>query len=155
MKVYIRKKNFKLSRKELLYASKWMLHQLLSPKLCKNIVIIIHNKKDDETRGTTQCIKVHDNKARTFKICIDPDLSRKNQLQTLAHELVHVKQYAKGELSWKEVNNRVKWNRELIDESKTNYFDLPWEIEAFGREYGLYIRYVDHLHVENIKFTDS
>jgi hypothetical protein len=152
MKVYVRKKNSKLHRKELIYASKWMTRQLLSPQLMKNIKIFIYNKKDDDTRGTTQCIEVQGDKARTFKICIDPDLSRKNQLQTLAHELVHVKQYAKGELSWKEVNNRIRWNNQLIDESTTNYFDLPWEIEAFGREYGLYIRYVTHLNSENIKF---
>ena len=58
-------------------------------------------------------------------------------LQNFAHEMVHVKQWARGEL--KDVMrgySLCKWKGELVDTEKVEYYDTPWEIEAFGREYG-------------------
>ena len=47
-----------------------------------------------------------------------------NWLSTLAHEMVHVKQFAKGELS----GNLSRWKTR--DHSNTEYWDQPWEKEA-------------------------
>ena len=57
-------------------------------------------------------------------------------LKTLAHELVHVKQYALGELKWRDAGllyKGVNHNPENLME----YFETPYEIEAYGREKGL------------------
>ena len=56
--------------------------------------------------------------------------------------MVHVKQWARGEL--KDVMkgySLCKWKGKVFDTDKVEYYDAPWEIEAFGREYGLYIRW--------------
>lgn len=62
-------------------------------------------------------------------------------LETLAHEMVHVKQFARGEMrDLRSVVDSINWNGSRIDTSKIDYWDLPWEIEAHGREQGLFTR---------------
>jgi hypothetical protein len=76
---------------------------------------------------------------REFTIRID----RKNwpliPLKTLAHEMVHVKQFARSEL--KDAGNDHKWLGKRFS-GKTEYDKMPWEIEAAGREATLLIRYL-------------
>lgn len=79
---------------------------------------------------------------RDFEIEVKRDLKLAELLKTVAHELVHVKQYAKGELKPGTVNAPV-WEGRAVDLNKTNYWDCPWEIEAHGREHGLFIRWAD------------
>jgi hypothetical protein len=53
---------------------------------------------------------------------------------TLAHEMVHVKQYAKGQLkvrTTKRGNHIFTW---LGKKYNLDYYDLPWELEAFSKE---------------------
>lgn len=80
---------------------------------------------------------------KTFIITIDPQLGKRNMLKALAHEMVHVKQYAKGELKDYVRTNKIKWCGKVILHEKLNYWDTPWEIEAHGREKGLYFRFLD------------
>jgi len=47
-----------------------------------------------------------------------------NWMSTLAHELVHVKQFARGELT----DNLQYWKGK--DHSETKYWEQPWEKEA-------------------------
>ena len=57
-------------------------------------------------------------------------------LKTLAHELVHVKQYVLGELKSRDAGLLYKGiNHD--PENLAEYFKLPYEIEAYGREKGL------------------
>ena len=57
-------------------------------------------------------------------------------LKTLAHEIVHVKQYVMGELRWRDAGLLYKGiNHD--PENLMEYFELPYEIEAYGREKGL------------------
>ena len=55
----------------------------------------------------------------------------------LAHEMVHVKQIAKGKL--KIVRGRKHWNGKRYS-NKTKYLDMPWEIEAFSKQELLFRR---------------
>ena len=75
-------------------------------------------------------------KPRSFKIRLRKKKSYKSLIKTLAHELVHVKQFALGEMS--EFHDR--W-RDGVDHKDTEYFDLPWEIEARMMEHVLYDKY--------------
>jgi len=77
---------------------------------------------------------------RKFLIEIDAGLSRKQTLLTLAHELVHVKQYVYGELRDSSDGKHVNWRGRNIlvdDDNIREYYSSPWEIDAFGRAYGL------------------
>jgi hypothetical protein len=59
--------------------------------------------------------------------------------------MVHVKQYAKGELKDYLRVNKCKWKGKIIDSDAVDYWDHPWEIEAHGREKGLYVKYLESL----------
>jgi hypothetical protein len=83
-------------------------------------------------------------RAKEFTITIDSALGKRNMLLALAHEMVHVKQYAKGELKDYARSNKCKWKSQIIDPEVVDYWDFPWEIEAHGREKGLYIRYLNY-----------
>lgn len=61
-----------------------------------------------------------------------------NWLSTLAHEMVHVKQFAKGELD----PNMTRWksNRNV---DHIDYWDQPWEKEARRLQNKLVLEFVD------------
>jgi hypothetical protein len=67
---------------------------------------------------------------RSFVIELDNDLGNPGQLEmlmsTIAHEMVHVKQYAYGELD----DGQTVWKGESIDGDSLPYSEHPWEIEA-------------------------
>jgi hypothetical protein len=51
---------------------------------------------------------------------------------TLAHELVHVKQMAKGILKSTKNGSQI-WAGKKYSK-RTKYLDRPWEIEAFSKQ---------------------
>ena len=64
-------------------------------------------------------------------------------LTVLAHEMVHVKQYAKGEMKDYIRMKSVKFQGKIYNDEEMDYWDHPWEIEAHGREKGLYYRFIN------------
>jgi hypothetical protein len=76
-------------------------------------------------------------KPTVFDIRIDKELPKSFLLKTLAHELTHAKQMAKGELIDLK-NGKVRWYKKIYDPENIDRWDHPWEIEAHGREIGLY-----------------
>ena len=89
-----------------------------------------------------------DNK-RTFELEIDKSQSLRALLETVAHEMVHVKQYARRELD----PNKEVWMGKTYNPENVNYWDLPWEIEAHGREVGLFVRYCEENNLAKHKWT--
>ena len=70
-----------------------------------------------------------------------PLLKYRTVLIDIGHELVHVKQYLNGEIfDYKSGDVRfkgMKFDASHYD-NEEKYFESPWEIEAYGREWGLY-----------------
>ena len=64
-------------------------------------------------------------------------------LRCLAHECVHVAQYASGKMKDTNSIQVTKWNGKKIDRRGIDYFDLPWELEAYGQETGLMDRFIN------------
>lgn len=65
---------------------------------------------------------------------------RKPILSVLAHEMVHIKQYATGQM--RSFGKYVVWEGQTyVEETDDQYWDSPWELEAFGRQEGLYMRW--------------
>jgi|TARA_B100001094_G_scaffold325137_1_gene378962 hypothetical protein len=93
------------------------------------------------------CLEEDNN--RTFELEIDKTQSLRAVLETVAHEMVHVKQYAKRELS----PDKHLWMGKTYNPDETNYWDLPWEIEAHGREIGLFVRYCEANNLSKYKWT--
>lgn len=126
-------------------AGQWYAEKLMGKRLAKNINVRVtfipdYNKK---TGCSGTCIWEDDYiRPREFVIELDSSDKPETILQNLAHEMVHVKQWARGEL--KDVMrgySLCKWMGKVVDTDTVEYYDTPWEIEAFGREYGLYIRW--------------
>jgi hypothetical protein len=55
-----------------------------------------------------------------------------NMATTLAHEMVHVRQLAKGQLKYLP-NQAREWMGKRYTK-KTKYLDQPWELDAFARQ---------------------
>ena len=93
------------------------------------------------------CLELDTN--REFEIEVDRTLRLRKLLETVAHEMVHVKQYARRELH--PVHNT--WCGKTYNPAKTSYWDLPWEIEAHGRECGLFIRWAEEKDLAKYQWT--
>lgn len=91
---------------------------------------------------------------REFTITVDCTVSKRRIMETIAHEMVHLKQYVKGELLELAKCGSVRWQNQLVD-SKINYWDLPWEVEAHGKELGLFIRWAEHNNLGNQDWTQE
>jgi hypothetical protein len=119
---------------------------LLGKRLSNNVRVIVDFDPDlDKTNDYALCEAVSgDYPPRDFEISISPTLRKKRILLTLAHEMTHVKQYARGEL--RDIKAaKVKWNNEIFNTDNMNYWFLPWEVEAMGMESGLYFHFLENI----------
>lgn len=109
------------------------------PRIADRIQVMVRMVNNAEGNWAVCYYDVADPSFREFRIDIHRDISPFWFMRTLMHELVHVKQYAKGEMVHYERNHSVlKWRKQLkVNVDKIDYWDLPWEIEAHGREEGL------------------
>ena len=82
------------------------------------------------------------NTNRDFFIEVDKTLDLRTLLETVAHEMVHVKQYARGELFENIKLQKHRWQGLYLNKDP-EYWDRPWEIEAHGRETGLFVRFCE------------
>jgi hypothetical protein len=62
---------------------------------------------------------------------IDTALDTERLIIALAHEMVHVKQYARGQITHGKNLNSKFW---MGKKFRGHYYDLPWEVEAFSKE---------------------
>lgn len=77
----------------------------------------------------------------------------KNILIDLGHELTHVKQYLNNEVfDYKDGSVRYKGIifSSSYDLDEEAYYMSPWEIEAYGRELGLYRMFCSYLKQEQL-----
>jgi len=88
-------------------------------------------------RSIGGCVQVD---SHEYEVDIKRSLRMRDMLITLAHELVHVKQYELGQLNHNE-------------EEEFDYWDKPSEIEAHGRETGLFITWAEQNKLAHKKWT--
>ena len=89
---------------------------------------------------------------RVFDLEIHSKMKLRKILETVAHEMVHVKQFAKGELYQSSRNSKHRWQGQWVNKDP-DYWDCPWEIEAFGRQPGLFLRWVAKNNYQKKKWT--
>lgn len=78
--------------------------------------------------------------AGEYVIRIEASLTTDEMLNCLAHEIVHIKQFMNSELIRNGVNSEI-YHGVIYDLKKVNYWDLPSEIEAYGRAEGMVVRF--------------
>jgi len=88
----------------------------------------------------------------TFEMDIESSMTLRKKLLSVAHEMVHVKQFTRGELKHADTLTAKRWLGKTYNES--NYWDCPWEIEAYGRELGLFTMWVEKFDIKG-KFTED
>ncbi len=137
--------------------AEFCLDKLISSRLNNKLDIRIVFKptlyKKTESYGETAYYEDSDLPPKDFIIEIDSNLRLRSMLETLAHELVHVKQWATGEMRETKNNFITKFKKDNINSNKVEYWDQPWEIEAMGREEGLFIQWVEKMNLSKEKWT--
>ena len=127
-----------------------------SKRLRKGIEINVHVRKHPESGEAMIDEFANRRRPRSFRVILDPSKMKYNDsgeertdaevaleiLKTLGHELVHVKQYVRKELTTDRYG-ALRYNGVYYSVNNLlEYFDLPYEIEAYGREKGLLIGFL-------------
>jgi hypothetical protein len=107
------------------------------------VLVKVTKDIDDDFQGATHNIEFADCYLVVLKA---PKRSSPMKLlemaSTLAHEMVHVKQLAKGHMKF--LPNEAKIWKGKRYSKKTKYLDMPWEIEAFSKQELLLRRAIDN-----------
>ena len=137
---------------------------LMRKDLCKNIDLDIFLYKNMDRSYETEnilgwCGILDDNmtRPREFQIDLCTRQGTTRMLLTLAHEMVHLSQFAQSRLKhfddgttmWNRPGkppHRIEWLHRAKSE-KFNYKELPWEDEAFSREGELFIELVNTTNI--------
>lgn len=131
-------------------AAEFFAYQLMHSRMVDNLELDIEFYTKLDCQGL--CINEDDTKrSRFFTIQLrnSKEDTECDIIQTLAHEMVHVKQYAKNEhvKRFATTKNGIKiesvwlgksWRRK---QNENEWYDAPWEVEAYGREVGLMARW--------------
>jgi len=101
----------------------WSIKKLMPRMRTLNIVVSF-----EKIDAYGYCMEEDTN--REFTLTIQRGLPIQELIGTIVHEMIHVKQYARREL--RNVNGKTMWKTK--DHSNTDYFDAPWEKEAYRLE---------------------
>ena len=136
----------KAVRKLVEFAAWYYAEKLMGKRTINNLEINIDLKrnltKDTGCEGTS-IWEDESLRPKEFLIELDVGVKIRNLLITLAHEMVHVKQWAKNEMYEYYKLDEVRFNKTKFNMADLNYWDYPWEIEAFGRQLGLFVRFCE------------
>jgi hypothetical protein len=132
-------------------AAEFFATQLMDPRMVRNLTLDIEVRKDFDVDG--ECVDEDGvRNPRWFTIGLKSQ-KISDMIKTLGHEMVHVKQHAKNELqggivvpSRGGLKMYSRWQGEIWKPKgkEDHYFDSPWEIEAYGREVGLFAKWIAH-----------
>lgn len=107
----------------------YMIDKLLPRFKTLDIEIVLKGKLDADAIGYCNA----ETNRREFVLEISKNLSLKELVSTICHEMIHVKQYVRKEMDVLVYDGKQRWKRSYTPDS-TDYFDLPWEKEAYRLE---------------------
>ena len=141
----------KIHQKHCRQFARFFSNRFFSKDLNKQISVKLKFIKKDIILYEDDCAYMewmdNNRQPRKFVISIHtpPNVSLRYIISTLAHEMVHVKQFVKNELiDLPSTNYNVSvFKNKQYNLNRVAYYDQPWEIEAFGRERGLTREYFE------------
>lgn len=138
----------KAKREAITAAFEWVAYTLMDTKIAAELEIDLYYKKyDDNNMGNDlagSCLVIdEDPKPWLFEVFINNTLSDEDTLQAIFHEMVHVRQYAMGQLSENLMHHT--WKKKKFCKIWTTYMDRPWEKEAYKLEKVLYAQYMKEM----------
>jgi len=134
---------YRKNKKILKSATEFYADKLISKRMQKNISVLLEHDNDlvkDNMGGFCEWIE-ENIRPRNFLISLNCKQPMDELLISLAHEMVHVKQFVSEELKHRIRNRTLLWNNVVIDPDQYLYADLPWEVEAYHKEEILYEQY--------------
>lgn len=147
MKINIKGSRSKKRSKILKQAAEHYGSLLLKNSIRKNISVDIDIKRKLEDNNEGMCYYEWYNNVKGtkhFRIEILHSKSLSKMLHKLAHEVIHLKQYTLKELDYSTTDRKITiWKGKLVNELEVDYWDQPWEIEAFDRESELFFCFCD------------
>lgn len=122
----------------------WLSDELLGSRMSNNVDvdIILRKFSHKEEKGFRGFMNIEDCnlRPRQFLIEIEKEQTDDDLMETLAHEMVHVKQDVRGQTKERYRGGfKMYWMGE--DHTNTPYRKQPWEKEAFSLEKRLVRRY--------------
>jgi len=130
-------------------AAQFYAQELMSDKMLENIFVRIKFNDKINAYGYASVEDYNDSgKPREFEIEIHSGIGGYDILKTLAHEMVHIKQYAYCDLN----EHLTRWKGIRISDD-LDYYNHPWEIEAHGMEVGLFTKFTKQERLWEV-FTD-
>lgn len=110
-----------------------IINQLGLARSRRAVLVKVTNGIEEGMQGATLDIKIADCYLVLIK---QPKRVNKTSLLemglTLAHEMVHVRQLAKGQMKFLPNQARIWMGKRYS--KKTHYLDQPWELDAFARQ---------------------
>ena len=142
----------KALRKMVELATWYYAEKLMGKRLMGSLELTINLKKNLLSKEGNEGSAIWEDdsyRPREFIIELDTTVKIRNLLITLAHEMVHVKQWAKDEMyEYVNIMGMVRFKGEKIHLELTDYWDYPWEIEAYGKQLGLFVRFCEYMGFE-------
>lgn len=141
MKVQISRASLRNTKLDLLFhdACDFAFRELHIDAVDYDLRVILHCTSHPEVYGFFTDIAARRGRVEVMKQCFTI-----LEFWTLFHELVHVKQHARGELALDETYQRV-WKGIVYERRERNYFEylrLPWEIEARRKARSMFFRWL-------------
>jgi hypothetical protein len=69
----------------------------------------------------------------TYYLFID-NFKRREAIEVIAHEIIHIQQYQSGELSYEYETGILIWQGQPFDVYQLEYGRRPWESDAFDKQ---------------------
>lgn len=142
-------------------ATEFFAKKLMGSRLSNLLKIRVHVRKtvlDIVTKGQVELHANGSKRQRDYLIVLNGKKGLHSTIETLAHEMVHVRQKAKNQLQYKYHQTygsiMARWkDNPPVPLSDINYLDRPWEIEARKLQRELYKEYIEHVKTKhsNIK----
>lgn len=142
-------------------ATEFFAKKLMGSRLSNLLKIRVHVRKtvlDIVTKGQVELHANGSKRQRDYLIVLNGKKGLHSTIETLAHEMVHVRQKAKNQLQYKYHQTygsiMARWkDNPPVPLSDINYLDRPWEIEARKLQKELYKEYIEHVKTKhsNIK----
>lgn len=149
MKITVRNiKHENITRKQLIDAMSFFAETLMGKRLPPKLNLEVKFRDIEEYGLCT--VDDAETYPRYFTIDVRKGLKFRDIISTVAHEMTHVKQFARRELvNFDTHRSHAKFNGKSFDIGKTEYWLYPHELEAFGYEVALTTMYLQKIEYKD------
>ena len=120
-------------RKEMIEGCITLFIKELKLEKSKSTLFVFSKKNFEKETGAAGMVYPYAEGLITMDL--DSRLGMDKLIHTLAHEMVHVRQIAKGQLSYK--GKKIFWKGQRVYPKRMSYYNHPWEIDAWRNEKSL------------------